>query len=524
MNELSNKYHFKEKHIFYLEWFLILSICFFPLLISLPYRINIFLSWEGAYRLYIGQVPYRDFGLPMGFSYWVIPAVFFKIFGPTMMSLIKAQVLINIISAFVFKKVVAILDVSPVIRLFALFTYLISFTLINYWPWYNHTVYVFELISILFLLFYLFPEEGVKKYKWIVWASVFSFLTFFTKQDAGGLTFVFSLALLIIEYWRHKDWKPLLLYLLVFAGFFGLIALIFARFDFFYWFNFGQFPHSSRLDPFTIFQKVLEDTAYMERFYFLFMVMIVMSNWRNVLADNKYATLLLITFFMVWQSMIIRATSIVPNEHVAFFHSFMFATIFYHRFQQVGIHFLKMCLVLLLIGFWWSGMYLDYLNFFIKKSNVELKSDHQSLEKQERQDWVASDLAAFGRIKMPVSTIKGIENLKKLAATKENLKVLNMSEITPIYEELKVAPPVGIPLWFHKRVILFDKETELLRDQIRKGEYDIVLFQAIPGLDNFFPFDLQEELLKHYELIDTFDAPRKTSEGYSYIQVFRIAN
>ncbi len=66
----------------------IVLLAVFPAFGTFPYRINIFLSYEGAYRMYLGQFPFRDFGLPMGYMYWVIPAVFFKIFGPYMMSLV----------------------------------------------------------------------------------------------------------------------------------------------------------------------------------------------------------------------------------------------------------------------------------------------------------------------------------------------------------------------------------------------------------------------------------------------------
>lgn len=519
--ELQNRFHLKEKYITYLEWLLIMGVCFFPLLISLPYRINIFLSWEGAYRLYLGQVPFKDFGMPMGFTYWLLPALFFKIFGPALTTLIKAQVLINIISAWLFLRILKVLHVSAVIRLFSLFTYLISFTLINYWPWYNHTVFVIELVALLFILQFLFREEGEKGHKWVVLSGFFSFLTFFTKQDTGGLIFLFCLVLLGIEFWRNREWKPALIYVLSFFISFALVALIFAPYDFFYWFNMGQAPHSSRLDPFTIFQKVLEDMAYMERFYFLIIAMIVMSNWRNILADKAYSTLLIISFFMVWQSLIIRATSIVPNEHVAFFHAFMFATIFYHRFQGVGIHVIKLAGILLLIGFWWSGMYLEYLNFFIRKSNVSVNTSHKSLAESERQDWVSSELSAFGKVKMPPSTIEGIKFVKSLATEREDFSFLNMTEITPIYKELGVVPPVGIPLWFHKNVILFERETVLLENQIREGKYDLVLFQVIPGLDNFFPFNIQSVLQEEYEMIKSFDAPRKSSEGYSFIEVYQ---
>ena len=64
------------------EVLIILLLACVPLFIHLPYRVNIFLSWEGAYRMSQGQLPFRDFGTPLGGMYWVIPAIFFKVFGP----------------------------------------------------------------------------------------------------------------------------------------------------------------------------------------------------------------------------------------------------------------------------------------------------------------------------------------------------------------------------------------------------------------------------------------------------------
>lgn len=54
----------------------ILVIALAPVFASFPYRINIFLSWEGAYRISQGQIPYKDFGMPVGYMFWVIPGFF----------------------------------------------------------------------------------------------------------------------------------------------------------------------------------------------------------------------------------------------------------------------------------------------------------------------------------------------------------------------------------------------------------------------------------------------------------------
>ncbi|MES2881085.1 MAG: hypothetical protein V4676_02980, partial [Bacteroidota bacterium] len=85
----------QEKKIFsYIELSAIILLACVPLFLSFPYRVNIFLSWEGAYRLSQGQIPFKDFGMPVGYMFWVVPGIFFKVFGAQMITLIKAQVFI----------------------------------------------------------------------------------------------------------------------------------------------------------------------------------------------------------------------------------------------------------------------------------------------------------------------------------------------------------------------------------------------------------------------------------------------
>src|SRR3954447_14769114 len=106
-----------------LEIFLIVGFACVPLFATFPYRVNIFLSWEGAYRLSQGQVPYQDFGMPLGYMYWVVPAIFFKLFGAQLITLVKAQVFINIISGLAFRSILKSLDVQPGIRLLSVILY-----------------------------------------------------------------------------------------------------------------------------------------------------------------------------------------------------------------------------------------------------------------------------------------------------------------------------------------------------------------------------------------------------------------
>ena len=105
-----------KKWLGFTDVLIIVLLACVPLFLKFPFRVNIFLSWEGAYRLSLGQMPYRDFGIPMGYMYWVVPAAFFKIFGPHMLSLVKAQVFLNIVSGLAFSSILRSFRLDPVVR------------------------------------------------------------------------------------------------------------------------------------------------------------------------------------------------------------------------------------------------------------------------------------------------------------------------------------------------------------------------------------------------------------------------
>src|SRR5688572_16652651 len=201
-----------ERQIFIIELFIILFFCFIPLAFNNPYRINIFLSWEGAYRMSIGQMPFRDFSLPMGYGYWVIPALFFKIFGPYFYTLIKAQVFVNLISVISFRSILKILNVPPVVILLSVLVYCFSYVSFNFWPWYNNMVVAFELVAIYFTLRAILSDRGWKLWASLLLAAFFAFFTMWTKQDVGGMGLLIILGIFAYNAWIDRSVKKALVF------------------------------------------------------------------------------------------------------------------------------------------------------------------------------------------------------------------------------------------------------------------------------------------------------------------------
>src|SRR5690606_37965203 len=180
-----------------LESIIIIGLALVPLFSTFPYRVNIFLTWEGAFRLSEGQMPYRDFGTPLGFGFWLIPALFFKLFGPYVISLIKAQVLINIMGGFAFRSIMRSLGLPSGIRVLSVLLFVLSYSFFNFWPWYNHTVIIYELVGLAFLFRFMTSPQGRARLLYLLLAALFVFLSIFTKQDGGGLALLLCLALLL---------------------------------------------------------------------------------------------------------------------------------------------------------------------------------------------------------------------------------------------------------------------------------------------------------------------------------------
>jgi hypothetical protein len=524
--ELMNK---KNRLFSTLEIATIVLLAIVPLFATFPYRVNIFLSWEGAYRLSQGQVPFRNFGIPMGYMYWVVPALFFKIFGTQMITLVKAQVLINIISGLAFRSILKSISIQPGVRFLCVLLYCISFSFFNFWPWYNHTVIVYEMIGLAFLMRYFFSEN--KKWIQLSLSAAFIFFSFFTKQDGGALGFLICLALLVYYCIQEKKWLPVIVFLssIVIVAFIMIAPLM--RFNFSYWFNHGQPPHTSRISPFDIIDEFLYSSQWI-KFYLFLITLVLFASYRNIsqlLNDKRNSIFLLLTLGILAEAAVLQITSYTPPDNNIFFHSFAFAFIFSHLAKYFNLDLYKWKLVFS-VGFflivWWSGVFWKYIQNPVRdllvnkeqqpsKENVVNRHTYILSPSDEipMDDWVFSNLNSFRKIRMPKLTVEGINRLLKMPMVKnnKNLHVLNMTELTPLAVEMPYHPETGpeVPLWYHLGVSMFNKQAQAYEQKLVNHQYDLVLFEYIPTLNNFYPFRVRDTLLNHYSEIDSFPAPRR---------------
>lgn len=523
----------------------IILLSIVPLFVSFPYRVNIFLSWEGAYRISEGQLPFRDFGTPLGGMYWVLPGLFFKLFGAQLISLVKAQVFINIMSGLAFRSIMKSMGLQGGIKFAAVLLYCISFSFFNFWPWYNHTVIVYEFIAIAFLFKGIQGTTKRSSYLYLIVAAFFTVCSFLTKQDAGAMAFLLACLFLFYAAIRDKKWLPFVVYAGSFVVLLSLFILPFIKYDFGYWFNYGQAPHSARISLLEILDEFLAASQWV-KFYLFTIIILLFIRFKNLndLWMNKQTMLFfLLTVGMLGQAAVFQVTSYTPPDNNIFFHAFAVAFILYQLYELFPVATSGKWFVLAMTAgmlLWWSGVFWKYIQRYAEKNSskeaIQLSPTGENIVTKKTYmippvdtletgmgQWVYCGLKSFEKIAMPPSTADGIKRLMNSDLVKNNhsLKVLNMTELTPLAVEIPFALEKGphYPLWNHLGVAMFNKQAEMFEDRIAGREYDLVLFEYIPTLNNFYPFRVRDSLRQHYQQIDSFLAPRR-GDTKGFIEVY----
>jgi hypothetical protein len=386
------------------------------------------------------------------------------------------------------------------------------------------------MIGLAFLVKYFYSKK--KKPVRLVLSSFFIFFSFFTKQDAGGLAFILCLFLLIYYCLKQKTWSPLVIYVVSLTAIAIAIIGPLLKYNFSYWFNYGQPPHTSRISIFEILDEFLMSSQWI-KFYLLLIVFFLFAKYgsvKQIFHDQRNAIFLLVTLGILVEASILQVTSYTPPDNNIFFHSFAFAFIFSSFSAHFHLDFNKIkrlvvaCALLLL---WWSGIFWKYFDRITGSAFTKLESQKTTSENVVNKNtylvfpseeipmnqWGYSSLKSFKDIAMPKQTIEGIDRLLKnpLVKNNKNINILNMTELTPLAVEIPYQLETGsdIPLWYHLGVGMFNKQASEYENKILKNYYDLVLFEYVPHLNNFYPFRIRDTLLNHCQMIDSFPAPRK---------------
>lgn len=496
-----------------------------PLFVSLSYQINLYLTWEGAYRLYDGQLPYRDFGMPMGYSYWILPAIFFKLFGPWLYTLAKTQAFIHLISGLSFRWILISVGSSFKVRFLSLIIFSLTYVLGLIWPQYNHSVIVFQFIALAFIIQYIIETA---KLRWIYLGTGCFFLvySFLIKQDGGGLGILVAGALILYNAIELRSIKPVLFFTL-FILLFGAISILpFLPHDFGYWFNYGQPPHYSRISMSDFFRIIFSESRW-EKFYLITILSISVVRWHRNLMTKKEMIFSLLVVGILVEALIFQVTSYVPLDNNFFFHAFSAAYLLYQLDKTEILQYrLALPAATIFILIWWSEKYWKYVERIankilpVKESSGNVVSINTYIlctdpcgKYVDMSDWVTSSVKSFQHVKMPPATAEGITWFLQFMKRYDNPVVLNMSELTPLAHETPFQIERGGPLWYHLNVGMFDRELEVFKKRIEEKYYDVVLYEHLPQVNNFYPLELRDYLQKHYRLVNSFDAPRSAYPG-----------
>src|SRR5687768_11727099 len=140
-----------------------------------------------------------------------------------MYSLIICQSFINLVSIITFRSILKLLNLKPVVIFLSVVVFCFSYVSFNFWPWYNHVVFVFEMLGIYFILRAILVNTDWKVWLNLVLGAFFTFWALFTKQDIGGLGLLIALGILTYNAIIDRSAKKWL----VFTGAYILFATLF---------------------------------------------------------------------------------------------------------------------------------------------------------------------------------------------------------------------------------------------------------------------------------------------------------
>ncbi len=450
--------------------------------------------WEAAFRVSLGQIPYTDFGSPVGPISFLLPALFFKIFSPTWEILQITQLVENILVILLVYGITVRLECQRNISNLTIILCSIFYLVFLTHPWYNSTAVIFLLAAIWSIL-----KPGIP---WVILSSLFAGICLITKQDYGIVAAGIVGVLIIAQSTTDLKFQPkkisfalknqinnyyfLFGQLLIFSILFFLPLVILLQVvdveSFLYWFNYGQPPHTLR--KIYIWNFISRGNILISAFVASYIF------WKTRRFDTLVACLILYSGFVVSSTSGLDYTSFYYLLTLPLLISILWKLTIKHKLVK---YFLLIGLMLCL------ATPIKYL-FRLVETTVISKPEPFSF----RARYVTRPVAYFPESAPFFNNVMGsIDSIAMISELKNQFKeylipyngsqftpltMFLMGEMTPLFAELNIKPPTNVPLWFHTKISLFPREIDIMRREFTQTKYDIVILQNAHGQSNFEEF------------------------------------
>ena len=452
--------------------------------------------FDGGLRIWHGQMPYRDFFISTGPMVYYIQGLFEWIFGPNTLSMkMHAAVLNSIVISIFFVYARNYIDNILAFGMTLLLHFFFYGRLVN--PWYDQTALFFYFIAQIIVLNNI--EEEIQWWK-LSTVGILIGLSIFSKQDVGGLAFLFVAGQLLL--FSIKNIKYTFIYIFSFTC---LIIVTVAYFtsisEFGYWFNYGQDPHSSRLSGAIL--RSLTDLKLLGDFrLYAFIFSIGFILLIRDLSYKSFFNLFMISGFVIF-SIIFKETSGQGKYSSLFFMPFiaLFITRLITQTKKIEFNKLTRKLAVYLIGWVFIAYTLElaFWNTFVFKEAIK------------KNKYVTLENSSFSGYRFEKEIVEGIEQIKhELQKGKINNDkdwFLNMSSYTFLYKDLNIEPPRGMHLYYHRNVTLFDKDYTEFKKKLKENHFQYILLQELAS--GTPPLEFREFISSiGYEKILSVDTPK----------------
>ena len=139
VNKILKKQLFSKSFLFFITVFNLFIFFERKFLFFRDYSI----IWDGAYRLSKGLLPYSDFGIPLGPVSFYLPALFFKLFGPSWLILQLSQLIINVLLIYIVWGILKQVTSKKYELYLGLIFFNFCYVILLTHPWYNITAILF---------------------------------------------------------------------------------------------------------------------------------------------------------------------------------------------------------------------------------------------------------------------------------------------------------------------------------------------------------------------------------------------